>query len=53
VPELLVGATLADLIEAVSLEQRDNLPSLENRQGSQDQTTWMVRTSTNSDSRVG
>ena len=52
-PELLVRTALPDLRKAVGLEQSDDLPGLENRQGSQGQATWTVRTSTNSDSRVG
>ena len=51
--ELLVRATLPDFRKTVSLEQSDDLPGLEDRQGAQSQATWTVRASTNSDSRVG
>jgi hypothetical protein len=43
-PELLVGAALADLCETEGLEQGDDLPRLENRQATKGrQATWCAR----------
>jgi len=51
--KLLVRTALPHFCKAVGLKKSDDLPGLEDRQGIQGQATWAVRTSTNSDSRVG
>ena len=53
VTELLVRTPLPDLGEPMRLQQRHDFAWLQNWDAAHPQATWMVRTSTNSDSRFG
>lgn len=53
VPELLVRTALANLGEPVRLQKGNDFPRLEDGDPAHRQATWIVRTSTNSDSSVG
>jgi hypothetical protein len=51
--ELPVGTTLPDFREAVRLQEGDDFSRFQNWNVAHSQATWIVRTSTNSDSRFG